>query len=190
MLWVNVGGVHRYYLEEFCIIIKIGLSKIIIYDVTFNSCQINVVEYFYSKYLSDSFQMINTKYKYRWILPAVHKVITFGFTFSVCYIQVMRALMHRPHSNHVILHLNAFNTEGFPDEQLLLIQWALSFTVLTTGGRHRHSDQMGLQSGPTHAALPSQILLQTARWEREQQDPLPRPQFQVSQGQRSGGFIL
>lgn len=73
--------------------------------------------------------------------------------------------------------------------QLLLGQWVFfPFPVLTTGGSHRHTDQMGLQPGPTHAALPSQILLQTAGWEREQQDPLPWPQLQVREGQRSVMF--
>lgn len=44
---------------------------------------------------------------------------------------------------------------------------------------------MGLQPGPVHAALFTQILLQAAGWEREQQDSLPRPQLQVSAGVKS-----
>ncbi len=59
------------------------------------------------------------------------------------------------------------------------------FPLSATGGRHWHPDQMGLQPGPAHAALPSQILLQTAGREGEQQDTLPRPQLQVSEGQPS-----
>lgn len=59
------------------------------------------------------------------------------------------------------------------------------FPLLTTGGRHRHPDQMGLQPGPAHGALPAQVLLQTSGREGEQPDALPRPQLQVSEGPRS-----
>lgn len=63
--------------------------------------------------------------------------------------------------------------------------WAFVVPLLTTGRRHRHPDQMGLQPRQAHAALPSQILFQATRWKREQQDALSRPQLQVSAGQRS-----
>lgn len=55
----------------------------------------------------------------------------------------------------------------------------------TTGGRPRYSDQVGLQPGSVDAPLSSQILLQTAGWEGEQQNSLPRPELQVNEGQRS-----
>lgn len=47
-------------------------------------------------------------------------------------------------------------------ETFFLLLKVFSFPVLATGGRHWHPDQMGLQPGPTHAALPPQILLQAA----------------------------
>lgn len=75
-------------------------------------------------------------------------------------------------------------SEGFPAVSFMVSE-VFPFPLPTTGGRHWHPNQMGLQPGPAHAALPSQILLQTAGREREQQDAVPRPQLQVSQGQRS-----
>lgn len=46
--------------------------------------------------------------------------------------------------------------------ELHVLEVFLLFPLLTTGGRHWHPDQMGLQPGPPHAALPSQVLLQAA----------------------------